>query len=409
MNDPGADPVESPGTFRHALGGGAFLASSWTWCIGMFLPVLLFKDFGTLSYLVFAIPNCVGAALMGVFVRNARHSIELTSAHRPMCVLFTLVTQAFQMYFLFWLLIDADKQTVGWVFAMVGLGLLLGVRWRTSNRILLIGGAIALAASLGFGAWWLISGSPPHTGIAPPAPRFGLGHLIPLAAVCVFGFGLSPYLDLTFHGVRQRLPDPVGRAAFIVGFMTLFPLMILMTYLIAPGLISAAAVAGRIDPIALIPLPIALHIGLQLGFTLGAHEGAVDNRPEIRATPTWIGLAALVVGASAGMIALRTDWLAWVSPIYSSPEIMYRLFLSFYGLIFPAYVLTVMIAPRGSERAQSLAKLLAPLQMLAAAFFFYDGFLRGNTYSLIPGIALVLVGAGAVRLMARSTPHARSA
>ncbi|MDB5302268.1 MAG: hypothetical protein JWO87_3931, partial [Phycisphaerales bacterium] len=45
-----------------ALGWGAFLACSWTWCIGMFLPVLLVRDFGEMGWLVFAAPNVVGAA-----------------------------------------------------------------------------------------------------------------------------------------------------------------------------------------------------------------------------------------------------------------------------------------------------------------------------------------------------------
>src|SRR4051812_22981962 len=39
-----------------------FLGVSWTWVIGMFLPVLLVRDYGLLGWVVFAIPNVIGAA-----------------------------------------------------------------------------------------------------------------------------------------------------------------------------------------------------------------------------------------------------------------------------------------------------------------------------------------------------------
>ena len=41
-----------------------FLGVSWTWVIGMFLPVLLVRDYGMLGWIVFAVPNVVGAAAM---------------------------------------------------------------------------------------------------------------------------------------------------------------------------------------------------------------------------------------------------------------------------------------------------------------------------------------------------------
>lgn len=47
------------------LGWAAYLACSWTWCIGMFLPVLLVRDYGVWGFVVFAVPNVVGAGAMG--------------------------------------------------------------------------------------------------------------------------------------------------------------------------------------------------------------------------------------------------------------------------------------------------------------------------------------------------------
>ena len=37
-----------------------FLACSWTWCVGMFLPVLLVRNWGIWGWVVFAVPNVIG-------------------------------------------------------------------------------------------------------------------------------------------------------------------------------------------------------------------------------------------------------------------------------------------------------------------------------------------------------------
>ncbi|HTL30770.1 MAG TPA: hypothetical protein VL282_16180, partial [Tepidisphaeraceae bacterium] len=36
------------------IGWAIYLGMSWTWCIGMFLPVLLVRDYGFWGWLVFA-------------------------------------------------------------------------------------------------------------------------------------------------------------------------------------------------------------------------------------------------------------------------------------------------------------------------------------------------------------------
>src|SRR4051794_2579723 len=80
----------------------AFLASSWTWCIGMFLPVLLVRDFGILGYLAFFVPNVLGAATMGWVVRGPDMAGRMVRAHAPAMRAFSLVTIAFQAYFAAW-------------------------------------------------------------------------------------------------------------------------------------------------------------------------------------------------------------------------------------------------------------------------------------------------------------------
>src|ERR1051325_4731620 len=59
-----ADQAESK-TNGHWFGWAIYLGMSWTWCIGMFLPVLLVRDYGVWASVVFAVPNVLGAAAMG--------------------------------------------------------------------------------------------------------------------------------------------------------------------------------------------------------------------------------------------------------------------------------------------------------------------------------------------------------
>ena len=51
---------------------GLFLASSWTWCIGMYLPVPLLREYGWAGFLAFAIPNLVGCTVFGYLVSRER-------------------------------------------------------------------------------------------------------------------------------------------------------------------------------------------------------------------------------------------------------------------------------------------------------------------------------------------------
>src|SRR5690242_7362807 len=57
-------------SWLRVLGWGAYLACSWTWCISMFLPVLLVRDYGVWGFVVFAVPNVIGAGAMGWVLRN---------------------------------------------------------------------------------------------------------------------------------------------------------------------------------------------------------------------------------------------------------------------------------------------------------------------------------------------------
>src|SRR5687768_1735608 len=82
-----------------------FLAASWTWVIGMFLPVLLVREYGIWAWVIFAVPNCVGAAAMGWTIRTREQSLALVAAHDVACRAFSLVTIAFHVFFVCWLIV----------------------------------------------------------------------------------------------------------------------------------------------------------------------------------------------------------------------------------------------------------------------------------------------------------------
>ena len=71
-------PARGPG---HAVLWACFLGCSWTWVIGMFFPVLLLRDYGFMGWVVFAIPNVVGAAAMG-WVLTAQRAKHLWENHQ---------------------------------------------------------------------------------------------------------------------------------------------------------------------------------------------------------------------------------------------------------------------------------------------------------------------------------------
>src|SRR5436853_7285427 len=79
-----------------------FLACSWTWCIGMFLPVLLVRNWGIWAWVVFAVPNVIGAAAMGFVIRSRQQSEDLLINHRIAVAFFSLITIAFHIYFVYW-------------------------------------------------------------------------------------------------------------------------------------------------------------------------------------------------------------------------------------------------------------------------------------------------------------------
>ena len=68
----------------------------------MFLPVLLVRDMGIWGWIVFAVPNVVGAAAMGWVLSRPDQSRQMVRDHLPACAAFSAVTIAFHVFFLLW-------------------------------------------------------------------------------------------------------------------------------------------------------------------------------------------------------------------------------------------------------------------------------------------------------------------
>jgi hypothetical protein len=111
---------------------------------------------------------------------------------------------------------------------------------------------------------------------------------------------------------------------------------------------------------------------------------------------TW---ALVSAGASAGVI--REDTL-------TVGEIVYRCFMAFYGLVFPAYVWLCMIPTRDGHSGPSRQKILVwAFAVGIAAPMFWMGFIERQTWWLAPGLAMVLVAR--LMLPQDQDPRARAA
>ncbi len=369
-----------------------FLGVSWTWCIGMFLPVLLVRDLGLSGWLVFAFPNVIGAAAMGFILRSPAQSRRIVREHRPMLRLFSWVTIAFHIFFIKWF-VDARLGIDGAIVLLAVAGVVLGwvmLRPRGGELIL---GAIAFMVSIGVIGFILVYGA--HHAIPSVAPAAGgkaiLGSL-ELLPVCLLGFGLCPYLDLTFHRARQHLNYGASRRAFAIGFGVFFFAMIVFTLWYAPNL--AAALTGRV----LMPRPwavaIAVHLLVQSATTILFHFRTLWDTQQRRPRGNWPVIVAMLVPLMLAELC-GTRELAFG---LDCGEVVYRAFMGFYGLIFPAYACVCMLPLSRPAWPGWTRVLLFIAAVVGALPFYFKGFVVGEFFWLLPGVGVVLLVTGISRL-----------
>lgn len=379
------------------LGWAAFLACSWTWCIGMFLPALMVRDFGAWGWVVFAIPNVAGAAAMGWVLQRDGASERITTGHGSAVTVFSIITILFHVLFVGMLV----PQLIGWAGPAVAIGVAVLTFWvaRTWSRGRLVLAALVLAASIAAIAMMVRRGGA-EAAFVPSKRELDLLCLMP---VVIFGFLLCPYLDLTFHRARRFTAPIAAAAAFTIGFGLLFLAMIVFTLLYTPWLIDVRGIHAPPT----VAWAVGLHMAIQSGFTVALHAGEVAERARAeRSIGQDFGIRrGLWIGAIAGLATLAGGVALGYLPRYRQMydhtnhfgpfEMGYRLFMAFYGLVFPAYVWLCIIPARFVRGWFGFGRWRSVLAATAlAAPFYWMGFIesgRGSMLWLLPGLAIVLV------------------
>jgi hypothetical protein len=358
----------------------AYVAASWTWCIGMFLPVLLIRDFGLWGWVAFAIPNVFGAAMVGRWSYLLPDGRSLLEKHQRSLIWFSLITIAFHVFFIGWMV---HRLLGGWAIPAFALAVIF------FSIMVKLGKA-------GLGAWIAIIGSllaaglfyAAHGTIPPPEVKITSAKaldLLFLTPAIVLGFILCPHMDLTLQRARQAMPPRQAAVTFGAGYFGLFLLLVAFTLLYAGVMLVPLQWSSGAALPALLAIAIGFHMCVQGGFTTALHANEVIRRVKRRKLMTLVGIFIVV------MIGL---WMLGRSIVpgsrllgYDPGEVVYRLFMSFYGLVFPAYAWAAWVWRK--QPALSLMAWLAPL--LVALPMFAAGFLAQQPVWIVPGVALVLL------------------
>ena len=406
LNSPVA--ASAPLQVRRGIGPAllwaCFLGCSWTWVIGMLMPVMMVRDFGVWGWVAFAVPNVVGAAAMGTVLRRPEVSASLVRRHGRALRWFSAVTIVFHLYVVTWL-----TGAIWAALVLVVVWLVMGPERRRAVGRALPWAAVGVAA-LSWGAFSMagrLEGAWLDVGRDVLPSRLGPADLWLLLPGILGGFLLCPYLDPSFHRARYSTGPMTGRAAFLVGFGVVFGSMIVFTLMYAgvlrpvlePGDVGLAW-EGIASPWKAI---LAIHAAVQVGFTLLVH-----SRERFETVGHGDGVDP------AGFLLLLIVALAWAAASRSSfadvaglsrGELGYRLFILFYAAYFPGYVLICMIptlrswqagtAPPPRRWRRLVFFIAATLAYLAAV----PGFITGPTWAILGTYAALLLGRLVVELL----------
>ncbi len=370
-------PSTRPGPLA-VLSWGLYLACAWTWCIGMYFPTLLLRDFGVWGWIIFAVPNVVGAAAVGFVFTSPERSRAFIDTHRAATTWFGIITIAFHGYWIAWLTAGLPIPNASGAILWAGLALAPFVvlsRW-LSPRLLALGVGLISATALALALrndWHSIPLAPatqPHAD------------LLWLAPAVAFGFALCPPMDLTLQRARRSLPGRAGAAAFAMGFGIFFLAMIVYSAIYARPVLAGSSIAT-------VPLvALVAHLLAQVLFTVGMHTRELRERG-----PGTVRTAAgaLVVAAVLGAIAARTPDLP--GPLFgglSTGEIGYRAILSVYGLALPAYVWIIAIPRRMPLDARKAVRVWIAACAIATPCY-WMGFVAAQHFYLVPGLLVLLL------------------
>ena len=353
----------------------------------MVLPALLLRDYGLFGWIVFAVPNVLGAALMGLVLFRPQWSVDIVTNHRAACHNFTVITVAYHLFVVAWLFSKLfGLAAVPMLVVAVGLCATLGLRDRNRSMLFVAAGVAIVSwgcfsyATQAPGAWELANWAWPTED-----NRLTKTDLLWFAPAALFGFALCPYLDLTFHRARINTSPGTGVAAFFIGFGIVFCSMIVFSILYGSQLLPFIQGKESAELTGLWLILLAIHLTLQAGFTITVHvrEMMEDSKANIPWLVT-LGGIAIVMGLLARLSILPdhrlTGGLTW-------GEAGYRVFLLFYGTVLPGYVFLVM-----------LPRLRGPLTS------FYNE-VRNFIYAIACGFSLALAWVGFGMGESRTMPY----
>ena len=66
------------------------------------MPVLLIRDYGVCGWIVFAMPNILGATAMAYILAKPKMSKEIVEKHNIACNVFSIIAILFQIFFIAW-------------------------------------------------------------------------------------------------------------------------------------------------------------------------------------------------------------------------------------------------------------------------------------------------------------------
>jgi len=374
----------SASSTRSPILWGAYLACSWTWCIGMFLPALLLRDMGWGGFLIFAIPNVLGAAAMGWILKSRIDSVHFVEKHPAAIWWFSATTLAFHFFWILWLFhfvwtaFSIPTPYLAGVAGLVSLFAILSGRASRKEKLPLVAVAL-LIFSLGvLLATFCIPDLQNANAAQISSAAKTLAPLWMLPVMC-FGFLLCPYLDITFHHARQQLDTQKnGRLGFTLGFVGFFAFMILLTTRYAgvmTGTLDGASFVPTVTP--WLAAGLLTHILCQWIFTVCVHLDRIRTLPEAQSKRPLLWIMILLAGI-IGVFATQIPAYAGLT----GGELIYRTFMSAYGLAFPAYVLYRVVR----KKPASLPTMWIPLWLLPGmALVILGAFLRRRTNRLSKG------------------------
>jgi hypothetical protein len=356
-------------------GWAVYLGMSWTWCIGMFLPVLVMRELGLAGAIVFAIPNVLGAAAMGWLIRSPDQSRRIIGENRTACIWFSLITIVYHAYFAAWMIRKIAGPGAG-----VAIPVTFLIFWAVLSRKRggnFLAAGIALAVSAGVMAWGFAKGDFPYPAQPVEGTRLAAANNFLLAPAWLFGFLCCPYLDLTFHAARQALAPRESRAAFSLGFGVIFLAMLALTVCYSGWLVIG------FDPVTQRRLEfiLAAHLIVQSCLTCALHLRVIGRVQSRFTTVQLAGFAAMLI------VAVIAGLMIWNEVAYNGitlGEYIYRGFLGFYGLVFPSYVWLRMLEPR-----RSMLRVITVIVIALPLFFL--GFIAEQMQFFYPGVMIVVL------------------